>query len=61
MDFFHCSEDRSAPNRPLSLSLVERPIKISVFAGGNGISGHSGKDMSLADLELKVYRFEAGC
>lgn len=61
MAFFHCSEDRSGPNRPLSLFLVERPIKISVFACGNSISGNSGKDISLADLELKVYRLEAGC
>ncbi|KAG5216031.1 hypothetical protein JEQ12_001607 [Ovis aries] len=29
-------------------------FKISVFAGGNSISGNSGKDISLADLELKI-------
>lgn len=58
MGFFHCFEDRLFLSRPLSL--VERPIKISVFACGNSSGDDSGKDISLAGLELKVCRLEAG-
>lgn len=58
MHFFHCFEERSAPSEPLSL--VERLIRISVFACGSSRGGHSKKDIFLAGLKLKVSREEAG-
>lgn len=59
MDFFHCSEDRCAPSQTSLLSgKADQSFCVCMWVQQ---WGDSGKDISLAGLELKVCRLEAGC